>query len=495
MKTEWKFIGFDLGAESGRCIAAELKGQTITLTEVHRFPSRTVNLQTGLHWDVKAVFDELIIALQKAKAKFGADFDGIGVDTWGVDYALISSDGELISLPSHYRNDRTDGVIEESIKILPKDKVYELAGNQPAQYNTLYQLLAEKKQNPERLSSADKFLLMPDYFNFLLSGKQRGEYSIASTTNLTNPVNRNWSRELIKAFGLPENIFAEIIEPGTVVGTLLPEIAEKTGLNKSIPIIATAGHDTASAVAAIPVDETGSAFLSSGTWSLMGIELDKPILNNKALNCGFTNEGGVNKTTRFLKNIIGLWPIQECKRSWEAEGTDYNYAQLTVLAAKAGPANAWVNLSDERFLKPGNMPQKICSFLSETNQICKDDPGFIIRVIIESLAFTYKKTLNEIEDITGKKIEKLNMTGGGIQNELLTRYTADAIGRKVIAGPVEGAVAGNIGVQALAIGAIPDIKTLRNIVANSFEMKEFEPANAKYYTENEKVYENILTTK
>lgn len=495
MKNEWKFIGFDLGAESGRCIVALLKDKKIGLKEVHRFNSCAVRYEGGFHWDVNAVFAEILIGLRKAKENFGSDFDGIGVDTWGVDYALIGPDGKLTAMPYHYRDDRTDGMMDEAFKILPKETVYSIAGNQPAQYNTLFQLLAEKKYNPGRLNSADKLLLMPDYFNFLLSGKKKAEYSIVSTTNLASPSERKWSEQIIETFGLPRNIFADMVEPGTVLGNLLAEIAEETGLNKNIPVIATAGHDTASAFAAVPVAGTGSAILSSGTWSLMGVELDKPILTAEALNSGFTNEGGFNKTIRFLKNIIGLWPIQECRRSWAAEGKEYSYTQLTCMAEDAGPANAWVDLSDSRFLKPGDMPRKIIDYLSETNQQYKQEPGFIIRVILESLAFTYRKTLVEIEKITGAKLTAVNITGGGIQNELLTQYTADAADKTVFAGPVEGAVTGNIGIQAIAVGAISDIAELRSITAGSFELKTYMPRNAEYYNKNELNYESILTNK
>jgi rhamnulokinase len=492
MKGEWKFIGFDLGAESGRCIVAALKDQKIKLNQVHRFATHTVKLANELHWDVLAIFDEIIKGLSKAKDEFGADFDGIGIDTWGVDYVLIDSNGRPLSYPYHYRDNRTDGIMEEAFKILSKESIYAKAGNQAAQYNTLFQLLAEKKKKTNLLNISDKFMLMPDYFNFLLSGKKRAEFTIASTTNLTNPITRDWLWELIDTFGMPKTIFPEIVEPGTKLGTLLPWLAKETGLNTNIPIIAVAGHDTASAVASIPAMESRRAFLSSGTWSLMGVELDKPILNKIALNYGFTNEGGFNKTNQLLKNIIGLWPIQECRKSWIAEGNEYSYAQLADMSKTAGFVNAWVDLSDSRFLKPGNMPEKICDYLFETNQILKKEIGFIVAVILESLAFTYRKTLKEIEELTGEKIERLHIVGGGIQNEALTQYTADAIGRIVNAGPIEGAVAGNIGAQAISIGAVPDIKCWRNIVAGSFAIKEYSPINTKYYVDNEDNYEKIL---
>lgn len=494
MKKEWKFIGFDLGAESGRCIVAILKDKIIELKQVHRFTTYNIKTDSGLQWDVNSIFQEIITGLSKAKEEFGADFQGIGIDTWGVDYVLINAEGKPLGNAFHYRDDRTDGMPEEVFKILAKESVFEMSGNQPAQYNTLFQLLAEKKRITGFPTEAEAMLLMPDYFNYLLSGNKRSEYTIASTTNLTNPVTRNWSKQIIKAFGLPENLFTEMAEPGTILGELLPWICSETGLNNDIPVISTAGHDTASAVAAIPFKNNNSAFLSSGTWSLMGVELKVPVLSNKALQYKFTNEGGVDKTTRFLKNIIGLWPLQECRKSWQNMGEIYDYSELAQYAKTAGFVKAWVDLTDPRFLKPGEMPQKICSFLEETNQLYKTEAGFITAVILESLAYAYRETITEIENITAKRIDRLHIVGGGIQNELLTQYTADAVGKTVIAGPVEGAILGNIGIQAIAAGAVPNINTWREIIENSFELKKYTPINTEYYIQNEQNYKKILKT-
>jgi len=494
MKKEWKFISFDLGAESGRCIVVRFRNGKINLEQVHRFTTTTIRTAKEFHWDILAVFEEIVFGLSKSADMFGPDFDGIAIDTWGVDYALIDSSGNLLGLPFHYRDDRTDGLVEKAFGILPKETLYSVTGNQPAQYNTLFQLLAEKEKKPGLLSTANKLLLTPDFLTFLLTGNKTTEYTIASTTNLTNPVTRNWDWNLIDRFGLPATIFPNIVEPGNVSGYLHKLIAERTGLSLTIPVISTAEHDTASAVAAIPANCNNWAFLSSGTWSLMGVELDRPILNATALNYGFTNEGGVNKTARFLKNIIGLWPIQECRRSWLTEDENYSYSELAILADKEGPVNVWIDLNDSRFLKQGNMPQKVCAFLAETDQIVKNEPGFIIRTVLESLAFLYRKTLLQIEELTGKKIDVLHIVGGGIQNELLTQFTADATGKTVIAGPIEGAVAGNAGVQAITAGAAPDIHAWRQIVANSFELKTYTPRDTKYYDDNESNYNKILKT-
>ena len=493
-----KFIGFDLGAESGRCVVAKLNENKITLHEVHRFNTHSIKYENGFHWDILAIYKEMIVGLTNAQKAFGSEFDGIGVDTWGVDYVLIDSEDRILGYPYHYRDDRTDDIMKQAFQIVPKAKIYNIVGIQFAQFNTLFQLMSEKKRKLNLLNVTDKMLLIPDFLNFLLSGKKRAEFSIASTSSLADPIERKWSWELIDAFELPRKIFPEIIEPGTILGPLLPSIAEQTGLGKNIPVIASACHDTASAVVSVPAYESspakgaGWAFLSSGTWSLMGIELKQSLLSAQAMEYNFTNEGGVEKTTRFLKNIIGLWPIQECRRYWQEKSNEYSYPELVSMAMENGFARAWVDLSDARFLKAGEMPEKIIAYLKETGQTVKSDTGFIIRVVLESLAFSYRNTINEIESVSGNKIKILHAVGGGIQNELLTQLTADAIGRNVLAGPIEGTIIGNIGVQAIASEAVPDLHAWRMIVANSFELKMYEPKNSSYFDENEANYKNIL---
>lgn len=493
MKNEWKFIGIDLGAESGRCVIAILKDNRIALNEIHRFNTKCIKCDNGLFWDVLAIYQDVVEGLIKAKKEFGPDFDGIGIDTWGVDYVLLDSSGRILGYPYHYRDDRTDGIMDEVFKIISKDSLYNKTGNQPAQYNTLFQLLSEKKHKANLLNAAGKVLLMPDFFNYMLSGKMKSEFSIASTTNLTDPYRREWSQELLQLFGFPLNIFPGIIEPGEKIGTLLPSVAKSTGLNPDIPIFAVAGHDTASAVASIPATGNNWAFISSGTWSLIGIETAGPVINSKGLNHGFTVEGGANGSTQFLKNIIGLWPLQECRRYWQDKDIEHSYSELTELAQCEDNCEAWVDLHNSEFLKSGEMPEKIVSFLNKTNQKFKINDGFIIRVILESLAFSYRKTINEIEEITGRNIEQLHIVGGGIKNELLTQLTADATGKIVLTGPVEAAALGNVGMQAIAAGAIPDFQTLREIVADSFEIKTFIPVNTEYFNQNENKYQRILT--
>ena len=489
---EKKFIGFDLGAESGRCVIAILEGEQIKLHEVHRFPTYNINYENGFYWDILAIYEEMITGLTNACRNFGKDFDGIGIDTWGVDYVLIDSENRLLGYPYHYRDDRIDNIMQDTFEFIPREVLYNKTGTQFAQFNTIFQLLSEKKRKLNLLNIADKMLLIPDYLNFLLSGNKKSEFTIASTTALASPQTRNWDWELIEMLGIPTNIFPPVVEPGTRLGTLIPNIAERTGLNPQIPVIASACHDTASAVVSVPANGEDWAFLSSGTWSLMGIESKEPMLKMKAMKYNFSNEGGVLGTTRFLKNIIGLWPIQECRRYWLEKGENYSYEELTELAKKAGLVNSWVNLNDQRFLKAGEMPEKILSFLKESGQEVKPDAGFIISTVLESLAYSYRKTIKEIEDITGEKIEVLHAVGGGIKNELLTQLMADATGLKVLAGPVEGTIVGNIGVQAISTGAVPGLKEWRKIVANSFNPVVYEPVNAEYFNKYESDFEKIL---
>jgi len=495
MKNEWNFIAIDLGAESGRCFVALVTPDRIALNEIHRFPTHTLKINDSIHWNTDAIFSDILIGLAKAKDQFGSEFDGIGIDTWGIDYVLVNADGTDAGYPFQYRDDRTDGLMAEAFQIIPEDELYTLTGTKSAQYNTLFQLLAEKKNKTGLLHKAAHFLLMPEYFNFRLTGVKKSEFTIASTTGITDPRLRNWSRKTIETFGIPENIFSEMVEPGTKLGTLLPSVAEITGISTGVPVFAVAGHDTACAAASIPASDRSWGFLSSGTWSLMGIELKNPIINSTAMKYGFTNEAGYNRTTTLLKNIVGLWPLQECRREWIKTGEEISYAQLTSLASANGFTGAWIDLTDIRFLKHGFMLKKVCDYLTETDQQLNYEPGFITGVILESLAYIYRKTIRQIEKLTGTVIEVIHITGGGIQNELLTQYTAEATGKTVIAGPLEGAVFGNIGIQAIASGAFKDITELRRVIRNSVPLKEYKPVNSEYFNINEKHYDRVINTK
>lgn len=494
MTTEKRFIAFDLGAETGRTVVATLRDRRLELNEVYRFNAHSIRYEKGFHWDVLHIYEEMLTGLTRARTTFGPHFDGIGVDTWGVDYVLVDSDGRIIGYPYHYRDGRTDGIMDEAFKVVQRETLYRRTGIQFAQFNTLFQLLSEKKRASSFLDMADKMLLLPDFMNYLLSGRMKAEFTIASTTGLADPVERNWAWDLIENFQLPARLFAEVVEPGTVLGTLLPSIAEKVNLDPDIPVIATAGHDTASAIVSVPSDGRGNwAFLSSGTWSLMGVEVEKPFLTPRAMAYNFTNEGGAVHTTRLLKNITGLWPLQECRRYWSGNSLEYSYSSLTDMAKKEGLANAWIDLNDPRFLRPDNMPEKIVAFLNNSGQAAKSNIGYVVNVILESLAFSYRAVKKQLEDLTGKRTEVIHVVGGGTQNELLMQLTADAVGCTVVAGPIEGAAIGNVGVQALAAGAISSVGEWRHIVADSSPLRIYEPRDGRYFDKNEEAFLAIVS--
>ncbi len=490
---ERKFIAFDIGAESGRCVAAILNDNKILLDEVYRFPTHNIKYEHGFNWDILAIYKEIIIGLKNAGKKFGSAFESIGIDTWAVDYVLIDAEGRILGYPYHYRDDRTEFMMEKAFQIFPAEKIYGIAGIQFAKFNTLFQLLSEKNRKINFLNFADKMLLIPDFLNYLLTGKKKSEFTNASTTSLVDLQTKNWSWELLDTFNFSRKIFPEIVPSGTVLGTLLPSIAEQTGLSKNVSVIAVASHDTASAVVSVPALSNNWAYLSSGTWSLIGIELEEPIVTRQAMEYNFTNEGGYNNSIRFLKNIVGLWPLQECRRDWQEKLQSYSYPELVSMANDYGSAHAWIDLNDKRFLKSGKMPEKILQYLTETGQTVKEDPGYISRVILESLAFSYKFAIDEIKIVSGRKINILHAVGGGIKNELLMQLTADALNCNVIAGPVEGAALGNIGAQAITSGAFRDIHELRQVTASSFKLKTFQPKNGDYFFENEKKYKSILS--
>ncbi len=489
------YIGFDLGAESGRCVVGSFEKNTLRLTEVHRFSTPNLSFRGHLFWDVLAIVREIETGLRKAVRQFGPNFEGISVDTWGVDYVLLDADDRVLGYPYHYSDSRTDGMIEKALRKIAKTALYGKTGTQFAPFNTLYQLLAEQARKTNWLRVAHRLLLMPDFLLFVLSGVQRAEYTIVSTTNLSDPQKRTWAWELIDLFEFPREIFPDIVEAGTVLGPVEENIARRTGLNPAVPVIASASHDTAAAVVSVPAAGGNWAFLSSGTWSLMGVERKDPILTEEALGYNFTNEGGVNSTVRFLKNIMGLWPVQECRRFWLEEGEEHSYEELKQMAAGAGFAGAWIDVDDLRFLRAGQMPRKIADFLRETGQPVRNDKGWLIRVVLESLAFKYRITLQELERVTGQKIDVLHAVGGGIQNDLLNQLTADAIGRPVVTGPVEGTIVGNLGVQALAKGDLASLQALRELVRNSFSLQTVAPKNSDYFDRNEAKFRKLLQQK
>lgn len=460
-------LALDLGAESGRAVVGSLADGRLVLAETHRFPNQPVNKPNGLYWDISNLWDEIKTSLSISAGKF--HLASLGVDTWGVDFGLLDRDGNLLDQPRHYRDTRTDGMLEEAFRRVSREQIFAQTGIQFMQINTLYQLLAMAIADDPRLRTAKTFLTMPDLFNYWMSGVATCEFTIATTTQCFDPVLRTWAVPLLDALGIPADIFPAVCHPGTQLGTLLPAVAAETGAGP-IPVIAPACHDTASAVAAVPAEENNFAWLSSGTWSILGAEVRHPVLSPKALEYNFTNEGGVFGSWRLSKNIMGLWIVQECRREW-----NLGYDELTSLAAQAKPFLAVINPDDSVFLHPGDMPGKIRQVCSKSGQAVPQTQGEIIRVALESLALKYRLVLERLEELVGRRLEPLHIIGGGTKNRLLNQFSADATGRMVTAGPVEATASGNILIQAITLGEIDSLEKARGVVRRSFEIEEFHP--------------------
>jgi len=475
------FLAFDLGAESGRAILGQLAGERLRLFEVYRFPNVPVRLPDGLHWDVLRLWTEIKEALRIVARQHGADLAGVGLDTWGVDFALLDRDGALLANPHHYRDSRTDGILAEAFRRLPRQEIFAQTGIQFMPINSLYQLLAMVIQHSPVLDVAQTFLTMPDLFNYWLTGRQVSEFSIATTTQCYDPRRGDWARPLLERFGIPSHIFPPIVPSGTVLGPLLPAVADEVGLG-SVPIIAPACHDTASAVAAVPA-EGEVVYISSGTWSLLGTELPEPIINEQGLAFDFTNEGGVGGTFRFLKNITGLWLVQECRRTWARQGQEFSYDELAQMAAQAAPRQSIVDPDDAEFAKHGDMPARLRAFCQRTGQVVPQSPGEVVRCALESLALKYRWVLERLEKILGRRLEPIHIVGGGAQNWLLCQLTADATGRRVVAGPVEATAIGNIIVQGMARGYIASLAEGRRLVRHSCDLATYEPVSGPGWEE------------
>jgi rhamnulokinase len=492
--SEKVFIAIDLGAESGRVMAGLWDGQQMRLEQVHRFANEPVHMGDAFHWDIARLWLEIQNGLTIAARSCGNRIVSIGVDTWGVDYVLLSRNSELLGLPYHYRDRRTRGLMQSAFSRVPRAGIFAETGLQFMEFNTLYQLLALQKHAPEILDAADRLLMIPDYLNWCLCGSRVGEFTNASTTQLLHP-NGSWSKELIDKFNLPAKIFPEIVQPGTHLGNLRDTITERTRLPK-ISVIAPATHDTGSAVAAVPTTNSGKAnwaYLSSGTWSLMGVEVGQAQLSTRVLELNFTNEGGVDGTYRLLKNIMGLWLVQQCKRAFEAVGQKLDYPTLMRLAAAERPLVSLVNPNDARFVNPSNMPHAIQDFCRETGQPAPQTEGALVRCCLESLALIYQSTLRGLEEVTGERLEVIHIIGGGSQNELLNQFTADACARPVLAGPVEATALGNLLLQARACGEIGSLSDLRAVVMRSTEVRRFEPnENANLWKEGQARFEGLI---
>ncbi len=483
-----RYAAVDMGAESGRVMVGSLDADRLSLQEAHRFPNPSGRLRNTLHWDLLAQWEHIkagIRAAGRIAADASTSLAGIGIDTWGVDYGLLDSHGNLLANPVCYRDARTDGVMDKVFAAVGADYLYQRTGIQFMQFNTVFQLYAQKLAGDPVLDSAHRLLLMPDLFHYLLCGVARAEVSIASTTQMLSPATRTWDTELLGRLGLPARILPEIVDSGTTLGPVLPEIARECELASAVPVITPGSHDTASAVAAVPVSAASGTwcYISSGTWSLMGVELDGPLVNDRSLALSYTNEQGVGRKVRLLKNIMGLWLVQECRRHFARQGHEYSYAQLTDMAAAAPTQADWptpgkpiiVDTEYAPFLAPGDMPAKIDEYCRKTDQPAPKTPGQYVRVCLDSLGAAYHKTLTGLEQLIGRRIDTIHIVGGGTQNTLLNQLTANTCQRPVITGPIEATAIGNLLTQAMATGQVPSLSAARQIVRNSFDVQRYEP--------------------
>lgn len=477
-----KYLAFDYGAESGRAILGTLTSKGIELQEVHRFRNRQIKLFDSLYWDILYLFDELKTGLNKAALTGHKDLAGVGVDTWGVDFGFIDKQGNLIGYPYAYRDPRTNGMLEKAFQYLPKEQFYRLTGIQFIQLNSVFQLLSMVESKNPVLEIAEKLLFMPDIFNYFLTGRKVSEYSIASTSQLLNSFSRSWEPVVFEKLHLPLPIMPEIVPSGTILETILPQIASETGILQ-VDVIAPACHDTASAVAAVPAVRDNWAYLSSGTWSLLGIEAYAPIITNESLAGNFTNEGGVNNSIRFLRNTMGLWLLQRCLHQWNLQGTKLSYSDLVELAKKSPAFQSIIDPDDMAFLNPPDMPAAIAAYCQKTGQPVPDTKGAFVRAILESLALKYRHLIDILNNMRTIPIEVLHIVGGGSQNELLNQFTANATGLIIVAGPAEATALGNILVQAITKKELSGIKEGRKLIADTTSLKYYAPVGTESWNE------------
>lgn len=480
-----RFLAFDFGAESGRAILGTLSEGRLELEELHRFATQGITVLGRRQWDITRMYAEMLTSLTRCARRHGPRLDGIAIDTWGVDYGLVARDGTILGNPTHYRDSAHQNVMEETLRAVPAEEVYAATGIQFMPFNTAWQLRSRVLAEDAALACAESFLMMADLFAYMLTGRRTCEYTNASTTQLLDARTRTWDNALIARLGIPRHIFPEPTQPGAVIGTLLPEVAAATGLAAETPVFAPATHDTGSAVAAVPVEEGSGAwaYLSSGTWSLLGAELPEPFITEESRRLNFTNEGGVAGTIRFLKNIIGLWIVQECRRAWVREGDETDYATLTAEAEAATPFVTVIDVDDPRLLAPDDMPAMIRTLARESGQPEPGTRGAMIRCVLESLALRYRRALREMDGALGRTTTRIHVIGGGVQNTLLTRMTASACGIPVLAGPVEATAVGNLIIQALGAGALPSLPQARRVVADSFPVVRYEPENPAQWDE------------
>ncbi len=490
MSATTNYLAYDLGASSGRAVVGKFDGECITLEEQHRFENNGIPVGNHYYWDILRLFEEMRIGLRKAVQSV-QKLDGLGFDTWGVDYGLLDSQDELLGNPRCYRDARTKGMFAETFKRVSREEIFEQTGIQFMELNTLYQLVAMRLQNAPQLDMAKTFLTMPDLFNFWFTGRKVCEFSNATTTQFYNPTNKTWAYDLLNALNISTEMLPEIVQPGTLLGPTQNALNQDLGISP-IDVIAPACHDTGSAVAAVPLGSPDDVYISCGTWALMGAEIAEPVINAKALANNFTNEGGVCNTFRFLKNITGLWLVQECRRVWNLAGKNYDWTHLTALAQEVRPHRSLIDPDHADFGTPGDMPKRIQQACQKNGTAIPETDGAIIRAALDSLALKCRYTLHQLEDALGKTMGNIHIVGGGIQNTLLCQLIANATKRTVLAGPIEATAMGNILVQAMAKGHIASHTELRAIVRNSTTIKTYEPTDTDAWDEAYHTFEKLI---
>ncbi|OYD07153.1 rhamnulokinase [Paludifilum halophilum] len=489
-RTAWKGLAVDLGASSGRVLTGEFDGERLNVGEVHRFENKPVSLLGTLYWDLLHLYQQVLLGIGRVRKEDGP-IVSLGVDSWAVDYGLLDRSGHLLSNPVHYRDRRTEGIMEKVGRQIPREEIFRQTGIQFLPFNTLCQLSAMRETGHPHLEQAHTLLMIPDLFHYFLTGEKVTEFTNATTTQLYDPTRGTWSRPLLDRMDIPRHLFTGIVPPGTELGRLLPLVSEELG-GMDFSVVSVATHDTGSAVAAVPSSSDSYAYLSCGTWSLLGTEVNQPVLSERALSLNFTNEGGVEGSFRLLKNIMGLWLLQEIKREWEREGVFYTWDELMDETGEAEPFTAFIDPDDPQFLAPGGMSGRIRESCRRSGQPIPDSNGALIRTVTESLVMKYRWVLNHLEELVGKKMDVLHMVGGGIQNERLCQWTADACGRPVIAGPIESSGAGNLIVQLMAAKEVASLSEGRELVARSFPRRTYEPSSTTAWNEAYDRFQKVL---
>ncbi|MCU6768380.1 rhamnulokinase [Barnesiella propionica] len=486
---ETNILAIDLGATSGRAILARLSGNDLHMQEISRFPNKILEISGRFYWNIYSLYEEIIKAIRETGKKC-KHIDSIGIDTWGVDFVYVAEDGTLLGLPRSYRDPYTSDIQNKYFSHIPKETVYNKTGIQFLNFNSLFQIFAASQENNSALKEARSILFIPDALSYLLTGNKVCEYTILSTSQFLNAKDKSIDNELLKPCGIDSSLFPKIVMPGTVIGTLSENILQETGINYSIPVIAVAGHDTGSAVAAVPAPDENFAYLSSGTWSLMGIETRQPIISLESFKLNFTNEGGIDGTTRFLKNITGMWILEQCRKEWKKEGHTYDFDQISQMADSAVPFLSLIDPDAPDFANPHSMAKAITDYCDRTDQPIPQTHAQLVRCILDSLALKYRMVIEQLKSVAPFPIDRLHIIGGGAQNKLLNQFTANATGLPVIAGPAEATAIGNIMVQAKAVGLVNSLLEMRELISRSVDTHSYEPQDSQMW---EQAYEKFKT--